>query len=163
VLELVGSETIGVDGLVPIPAHIEHAFATRVEHLPETPQDALLVAAVDDLGLLDVLDRATLLEALGAAEDAGLVNIAQARLEFRHPVVRSAITSAPLRPNAVPHTRRLHARSPPIRRRGGCGTRPRRSSRQTPAPRMRSRRSRPRLSTGMGPRPPPRRGCVRRS
>jgi len=91
VLELVGSETSGVDGLVPIPAHIEHAFATRAEHLPETTQDALLIAAVDDLGLLDVLDRATSLEALGAAEDAGLVQIAQARLEFRHPLVRSAI------------------------------------------------------------------------
>ncbi len=91
VLELAGSETSGVDGLVPIPAHIEHAFAARAEHLPETTQDALLIAAVDDLGLLDVLDRATSLEALGAAEDAGLVRIAQARLEFRHPLVRSAI------------------------------------------------------------------------
>ncbi len=91
VLELVGSETSGVDGLVPIPAHIEHTFATRAEHLPGPTQDALLVAAVDDLGLLDVLDRATSLAALGPAEDAGLVRIAQARLEFRHPLVRSAI------------------------------------------------------------------------
>ena len=35
VLELVGSETSVLDGLVPIPAHIERTFAARVEELPE--------------------------------------------------------------------------------------------------------------------------------
>jgi DNA-binding CsgD family transcriptional regulator len=91
VLELVGSETGVLDGLVPIPAHIERTFATRVEELPEETRAALLVASVDDLGLIDVIGRAIPVAALGAAEDAGLVRIVEARLEFRHPLVRSAI------------------------------------------------------------------------
>ncbi|MGH3075075.1 MAG: AAA family ATPase, partial [Gaiellales bacterium] len=91
ILELVASETGEVDGLVPVPAHVERTFAARVEQLPEETQEALLIAAVDDLGLLDVIGRATSLAALGPAEDAGLVQILEARLEFRHPLVRSAI------------------------------------------------------------------------
>ena len=91
ILELVASETTEVDGLVPIPAHVERTFATRVRRLPDETQEALLIAAVDDLGLLDVIGRATSLSALAPAEDAGLVQILDARLEFRHPLVRSAI------------------------------------------------------------------------
>ena len=91
VLELAGSETSVMDGLVPIPAHMERMFAARVEELPNDTRAALLVAAVDDLGLIDVIGRATPLAALGPAEDAGLVQIVEAQLEFRHPLVRSAI------------------------------------------------------------------------
>jgi DNA-binding CsgD family transcriptional regulator len=91
VLELVAAETGVIDGLVPIPAHVERTFAARVEALPGPTRAALLVAAVDDLGLIDVIGRATPVEALGAAEDAGLVRILEGRLEFRHPLVRSAI------------------------------------------------------------------------
>ena len=94
ILELVASETSEVDGLVPVPAHVERTFASRVEQLPEETQEALLIAAVDDLGLLDVIGRATSLAALGPAEDDGLVQILEARLEFRHPLVRSAIYQA---------------------------------------------------------------------
>ncbi len=91
VLELVSSETSVIDGLVPIPAHVERTFAARVEELPAETRAALLVAAVDDLGMLDVISRATPLAALGPAEDAGLVRMIEAQLEFRHPLVRSAI------------------------------------------------------------------------
>ena len=91
VLELVASETRAIDGLAPISASVERTFADRVEGLPEETRAALLIAAVDDLGLLDVIGRAAPVAALGAAEDAGLVRIADARLEFRHPLVRSAI------------------------------------------------------------------------
>ncbi len=91
VLELVGSETGVLDGLVPIPAHIERTFATRVQALPDETRAALLVAAVDDLGLIDVIGRAIPVAALGPAEDAGLVRIVGTRIEFRHPLVRSAI------------------------------------------------------------------------
>ena len=106
ILELVASETSEVDGLVPVPAHVERSFASRVEQLPEETQEALLIAAVDDLGLLDVIGRATSLAALGPAEDAGLVQILEARLEFRHPLVRSAIYQA-----ASPTERRRSTRS----------------------------------------------------
>lgn len=91
VLELVASEAGLIDGLVPIPAHVERTFAARIDDLPNATQAALLVAAVDDMGLLDVIGRATPLGALGAAEDAGLVQIADGRLGFRHPLVRSAV------------------------------------------------------------------------
>ena len=91
VLELVSSETSVIDGLVPIPAYVERTFAARVEELPAETRAALLVAAVDDLGMLDVISRATPLAALGPAEDAGLVRMIEAKLEFRHPLVRSAI------------------------------------------------------------------------
>ena len=61
---LVASETSEVDGLVPVVAHVERTFASRVEQLPEETREALLIAAVDDLGLLDVIGRATSLAAL---------------------------------------------------------------------------------------------------
>jgi DNA-binding CsgD family transcriptional regulator len=91
VLELAGSDTSVLDELVPIPTHVERTFAARVEELPIQTRAALLVAAVDDLGLIEVLAQVTSLAALGPAEDAGLVQIVEARLEFRHPMVRSAI------------------------------------------------------------------------
>ncbi len=91
VLELAGSDAGAMDGLVPIPAHIERSFAARVEELPEETRAALLIAAVDDLGSIDAIGRAASLTVLGAAADAGLVSVADARLEFRHPLVRSAI------------------------------------------------------------------------
>ena len=82
----------------PLPAGstVERAFARRTEALPESSQKALVVAAVSTssdaeaivaglagLGLPGV--------ALEPAEDAALVRIVDGRLEFRHPLVRSAI------------------------------------------------------------------------
>ena len=91
VLELAASETGVFDGLATIPAHIEQTFAARIHALPADTRAALLIASVDDLGSIDVIGKATSLAALGPAEDAGLVRIVDARLEFRHPLVRSAI------------------------------------------------------------------------
>ena len=90
VLELVASDADGMDWL-PIPAHIERTFAARVAELSDETRSAMLVAAIDDLGSLDVIGRATSLGAFDAAQDAGLVRIAGSRLEFRHPLVRSAV------------------------------------------------------------------------
>ena len=91
VLELVAADSGAIDGLVPIPAHVERTFGARVEELPAETRAALLVAAVDDLGQIDVLAKAASIIALGPAEDAGLVQTGDGRLEFRHPLVRSAI------------------------------------------------------------------------
>ena len=90
VLELVASDADGMDWL-PIPAHVERTFAARVAELSDETRSAMLVAAIDDLGSLDVIGRATSLGAFDAAQDAGLVRIAGSRLEFRHPLVRSAV------------------------------------------------------------------------
>ena len=92
ILELVASETTEVDGLVPIPAHVERTFATRVEQLPVETKEALLIAAVDDLGHPG-RDRAGDVSC-GPRAGRGCgscAEILEARLEFRHPLVRSAI------------------------------------------------------------------------
>src|SRR6266542_2339016 len=87
---------------IPVSARVERAFLTRVRRLPEETQTLLLVAAADDTGeLATVLRAAARLgaagEALDAAEQAGLAQVRGARLELRHPLVRSAVyQGAPL-------------------------------------------------------------------
>jgi DNA-binding CsgD family transcriptional regulator len=88
-----------VDGPLPIATTVERAFAGRASRLSEPARRSLLVAAAAstaDLGriaqagaLLDV-DIAALQE----AEAAGLVLVADGRIQFRHPLVRSAVHNA---------------------------------------------------------------------
>jgi len=95
--QLRGDEPLGD----PLPAgsSIERAFARRAEALSEDARRALLVAAVSTsnasemiMGALGTLGLdATSLE---PAEDAGLLTLVDARLEFRHPLVRSAVYHA---------------------------------------------------------------------
>jgi DNA-binding CsgD family transcriptional regulator len=82
----------------PVPAGttIERTLMKRVEALPEETQKALLLAStsaslsVDTVGL--ALSCVGLdLAALEPAEDAGLLLVADGRLTFRHPLVRSAL------------------------------------------------------------------------
>ncbi|QNE18489.1 AAA family ATPase [Kribbella qitaiheensis] len=80
---------------VPVPALLADAFAARASRLSTDARTALLVAAVDD-GDLGVVARACSelgvdVAALGEAEQATLVVIGDGRVEFRHPLVRSAI------------------------------------------------------------------------
>ena len=92
----------------PVPAGptLERAFTWRAEELSEDSQRALVVAAVSLSD--DVETIAAALESLGVdrgalepAEDAGLVTLAEGRLSFRHPLVRSAVFHA-----AAPSERR---------------------------------------------------------
>lgn len=81
---------------LPVGERVERSFLARVRTLPEQTQTLLLVAAAQGSGELSVvLDAATRLgveaEALDAAEHAGLVHVPEQRLEFRHPLVRSAV------------------------------------------------------------------------
>jgi DNA-binding CsgD family transcriptional regulator len=85
----------------PVPAGptLERAFAWRAEGLSADARRALVVAAVS---LSD--DVETIAEALASlgvdraafepAEDAGLLVLAEGRVSFRHPLVRSAIFHA---------------------------------------------------------------------
>ncbi|MFQ5426818.1 MAG: hypothetical protein ACE5EV_07035, partial [Gaiellales bacterium] len=74
---------------------LEDMVMRSVAQLSSDVQQTLLVAAASDAGDLDTIRRAT--EALGgggavdAAERAGVVAITDGRLEFRHPLLRSAI------------------------------------------------------------------------
>jgi DNA-binding CsgD family transcriptional regulator len=85
----------------PLPAGeaIERAFAARALHLPEDTRTALLVAALASTDELAVVELAAAElgagdAALEPAEDAGLVHRQGGRLEFDHPLVRSALVRA---------------------------------------------------------------------
>lgn len=83
---------------VPLPASegVERAFLQRARELPKEAQTLLLLGAADDTGRwATILEAAKLVGigagALDAAEHAGLVEVRKEALEFRHPLVRSAI------------------------------------------------------------------------
>jgi DNA-binding CsgD family transcriptional regulator len=81
---------------LPIGATLESAFLERVRGLPQPTQRLLLLAAADDTGDLGtVLQAARELGvddvALDPAEEADLLRVGAGGLEFRHPLVRSAV------------------------------------------------------------------------
>ena len=82
----------------PLPAGetIERALMKRVEALPEETQKALLLASTSasmsvEAVLLALRHVGLEDSSLEPAEDAGLVLVADGRLTFRHPLVRSAM------------------------------------------------------------------------
>jgi DNA-binding CsgD family transcriptional regulator len=93
---------------VPISSVVERAYARGVQAASEPVRALLLVAAADDSGdLSTVLAAAERLEisatAADGAEELGLIEIADGRVRFRHPLVRSAVyqsAAAPLRRRA---------------------------------------------------------------
>jgi DNA-binding CsgD family transcriptional regulator len=87
----------------PEPARVgkrlELAFAARAGTLPEATRRALVVAAAASTTELSILRPAIeqlnlSVEALEPAERAGLVSLESATLQFRHPLVRSALYHA---------------------------------------------------------------------
>src|ERR671918_81126 len=92
-------QLLGNDPLpVPLPTSegLERAFLQRVRQLPTKTQRLLLVGAADDTSRwATVLEAAKLLgivaEDLDSAERVGLLRVQEGELEFRHPLVRSAI------------------------------------------------------------------------
>jgi DNA-binding CsgD family transcriptional regulator len=81
---------------LPLTARLAQGFLARVRTLPAETQRLLLVAAAEDTGeLATILAAVGVLgvdkEALGPAEQAGLVQVTGSQLVFRHPLVRSAI------------------------------------------------------------------------
>jgi len=82
--------------VLPVTRQIERAFLERTQRLPEDTQRLLVVAAADDSEDVGVVSRAATelgvdQSALDAAEHAGLIQVHGRRLEFRHPLVRSAL------------------------------------------------------------------------
>lgn len=77
---------------------VESGFQDRWSALPETTQMLLLIAATEPTGDASLLWRAAaqvgiIPESAAPAEDAGLIEI-DARVRFRHPLVRSAVYRA---------------------------------------------------------------------
>jgi DNA-binding CsgD family transcriptional regulator len=102
---------------MPLTGQIEERFRSRVDTLPAETQRLLLVAAADQLGdpltvwraagLLDISPRAA-----EPAADAGLLDLG-ARVQFRHPLVRSAVyRSAPLAERHAVHRALAEATDP---------------------------------------------------
>ncbi|GAA2207661.1 LuxR family transcriptional regulator [Nonomuraea monospora] len=86
-------------GFLPLTARLERAFAVRLAELPPHTRGLLLVAAANDghdladalAGGATVTGADLTAEALVPALDAGLVELHDQTLRFRHPLVRSAI------------------------------------------------------------------------
>ena len=87
---------------IPLTPRIRAVFRQQIERLPDATRTALLIAAVDNTG-----DAATILraiaelqlsaDALDPAESAGLIRTVGGAINFRHPLVRSALyEGAPL-------------------------------------------------------------------
>jgi len=92
-----------------VPRRVEESFRQRSASLPAETQLLLLVAAADPTGDVALLCQASAHlgiagEMLAPAETAGLVEI-DARVRFRHPLVRSAVYAAA----SPPDQRRAHS------------------------------------------------------
>ena len=84
---------------LPLTARLERAFASRLFELPPEARDPLVIAAVDSLDDLAEILAATsvfaraevTVDAFEPAELAGLVQLDERHVQFRHPLVRSAV------------------------------------------------------------------------
>ncbi len=85
-----------------LTARLEQAFASRLRELPPATRAALLAAALDSrasaheiLRCMQVFEEfATSVDPLEAAEDAGLIEVFDGEVRFRHPLIRSAVRQA---------------------------------------------------------------------
>jgi len=83
----------------PLTTRLERAFADRLAGLPEVTRTVLLVAALNDGdSLAEILDAAAVVsgtqprpEDLSPAMAVGLLDMKDAHVRFRHPLMRSAI------------------------------------------------------------------------
>lgn len=80
---------------LPVGRRIEGSFLTRAEQLSAPSRELLLVAAAEPVGTLDLIARAAGVDSLDRlieeVEQAGLARYRGDRLEFSHPLARSAI------------------------------------------------------------------------
>jgi DNA-binding CsgD family transcriptional regulator len=95
--QLLGEEP--VEATLPMTSQLESVFHERAGRLPPETQRLLLLAAADDSEETAVIHRAGARlgvdpAALDSAERAGLLAIDGNRLDFRHPLVRSAVYGA---------------------------------------------------------------------
>ncbi|WP_090004047.1 ATP-binding protein [Lentzea albidocapillata] len=80
---------------LPVSAALAHEFAAQARSLGEAGLAALEVASVAGTDLRVVADACRVLgvavDSLAEAESAGLVRMADGRVEFRHPLIRAAV------------------------------------------------------------------------
>jgi DNA-binding CsgD family transcriptional regulator len=86
-------------GALPLTARLQALFASRITGLPAPTVALLLIAVLDGTGDLRVLEAAAPAESgldhLAPAERAGIIKVDEldARLTFRHPLIRSAVVA----------------------------------------------------------------------
>jgi DNA-binding CsgD family transcriptional regulator len=96
---LTPAQVLGREPLVssiPPTTSVEAAYLQRVDRLPPPTRQLLLLAACEETGDRSTITRAGAelgldSEALVVAEERGLVRVGHDRVEFRHPLVRSAV------------------------------------------------------------------------
>lgn len=83
--------------VLPLSRRLQAVFASRVAELPPSSRHLLLLAVLDGTGdlsaLRSLLPDHVVTEALRDAQETGLIDLdrAKARLDFRHPLIRSAV------------------------------------------------------------------------
>src|SRR3989454_5075201 len=79
-----------------LTSRLERAFASRLRDLSPDTRAGLLAAALDSRASLNEIARSSgqSLESLQPAVDGDLVEIADDRVRFRHPLIRSAVRQA---------------------------------------------------------------------
>jgi DNA-binding CsgD family transcriptional regulator len=85
--------------VLPLSRRLQVLFGSPVAALPAATRDLLLLAVLDgscDLGVLQATTRDQELRDLWPAEQADLVHVDErsSRLEFRHPLIRSAVVES---------------------------------------------------------------------
>jgi DNA-binding CsgD family transcriptional regulator len=109
----------GLPDARPLAGRIEQSYLELVQSLPADTQLLLLTAAADPVGDASLLWRAAgalgiATDAGGPAESAGLLEFGL-RVEFRHPLVRSAVyRSAPARDRREVHRALATATDPQV-------------------------------------------------
>ncbi len=99
-VELARSMGRSGEQLSPLPTtltgRLDRAFASRLAELAPDTRAALLAAALDSRASLGEIARAAQVgvESLQPAVEADLVEIADERVRFRHPLIRSAVRQA---------------------------------------------------------------------
>jgi DNA-binding CsgD family transcriptional regulator len=97
---LSGPQRAAVEALpsiLPMTERLQAVFASRIARLPQPARELLLLAALDGTSDLLILGaaspRSDILQDLGSAERDRLVKVdnARHRIEFRHPLTRSAV------------------------------------------------------------------------
>ncbi|WP_432922286.1 helix-turn-helix transcriptional regulator [Microbispora sp. CA-135349] len=91
----IGPPVFSLGGAEPVSGRVLAGFRAAILELPAATRSCLLVAALDDSGDIDTLNRA--LHGMGVsltdfapAERAGLVGVTPTGVAFRHPLVRTA-------------------------------------------------------------------------
>jgi len=91
-------EAVPLEAPLTVSEQLVRSFIGRVSGLSDPARAALLVAAADSSSFATVQQASQVLglaEArLSEAEDAGLLTVSDDRVEFRHPLVRSAVYGA---------------------------------------------------------------------